>query len=69
MQFTSVNLIPHKQLQGRTERFASSDILYSSNQSLLDEVGGEGRGIYGPAMHGEKFCIFFVEEFAGVSPF
>jgi hypothetical protein len=41
MHYASVNLIRHKKLQGLAERFASSVILCPSNQSLLDEGGGE----------------------------
>jgi hypothetical protein len=44
MQCTVVSLIPHIKEQGWAERFASSEIFCSSNQSLLDEVGGGGRG-------------------------
>ena len=68
MQYTGVNLIPHKELQGRAERFASSDILYSSNRSLLGEVGrGEGHIWHRGAWR--EIDILIVMEFAGVSPF
>ena len=66
MHYASVNLIRHKKLQGLAERFASSVILCPSNQSLLDEGGGERTWHGGD---GEKFIYFFVKVFAGVSPF